>query len=272
VARSSSSTNKAARLAEKGKGRKLRFQGGVLFPIIVSVVLVLGFSLILYARETVPAADSSSPTINEHWHGAYGFYLCDQWYQLNGNLEERNASGQFTNTNFLRTGIHSHDDGVMHWHPNSSLGVGRNAKLGVFLDTYDVGISNDTLSFPDQNRLGGLAEYVEGETKCDGEDAELSVVAWDNFTDIDLGTRFIANMDEVRFEFDAMVFAIVFAPDSAPRTMPPWAQNLPQLGAADTGQALPQAPQPTDGQDGAPELGPALPDITVPATPTDTGG
>jgi hypothetical protein len=272
VARSSSSTSKAARLAEKGKGRKVRFQGGVLFPIIVALTLVLGFSLILYARETVPAADSSSPTINEHWHGAYGFYLCDQWYQLAGNLEERNGAGQFTNTNFLRTGIHSHDDGIMHWHPNSSVAVGRNAKIGVFLDTYDVGISNDTLSFPSQNRLGGLDEYVEGETQCNGEDAELSIVAWQNFTDTDPGIRFIANMDEVRFEQDAMVFAIVFATDDAPRIMPPWAQDLPRLGAADTGQVLPQAPQPGDSQGGAPELGPALPDVTVPATPTDTGG
>ena len=249
---SSSSTKKAAKLAQKGKGQKVRFQGGTVFPLAVAATLILGLALIVYSRQSLPAADSSPPTINDHWHAAYGFYLCDDWYQLEGNLEEQNAQGNFTNTNFLQTGIHSHDDGVIHWHPYTSRAVGANATLGVFLETYDVELTNDSLTFPSAtaltanseyppvNGFDALEEYVEGETQCDGEDAELSVKAWESFTDTDGGQRYIANMDNVHVDNDGMVFAVYFTADGADQVMPPWAQQLPQLGAADTDQIRPE--------------------------------
>ena len=76
------------RLAQKGKGKRVRFQGGTLFPMVVAIVLVLGLALIVYARTSRPAADASAPqiyrgqdpatgqTIGDHWHGAYGFQIC----------------------------------------------------------------------------------------------------------------------------------------------------------------------------------------------------
>lgn len=251
VVSTSSSTKKAAKLANKGKGRRVRFQGGTIFPLAVAATLILGLALVVYSRQSLPAADASPPTINDHWHAAYGFYLCDGWVQLEGDLEERDSRGQFTNVNFVRTGIHSHNDGVIHWHPYNSRGVGSNAVLDVFLDTYEVELDNDSLTFPfegsyipnpnffgDAPSVSGL-EFIEGETTCDGEEAELSVKAWDSFTDTDGGTRYIANMDQVRIAQDNMVFAIYFTPDGAPQVMPPWAQQLPQLGAVDSGQILP---------------------------------
>jgi hypothetical protein len=251
VASSSSSTKKAAKLAQKGKGQKIRFQGGTIFPIAVAATLILGLALIVYSRQTLPAADSSPPTINDHWHAAYGFYLCDSWYQLEGDLEERDSQGQFINTNFLRTGIHSHNDGVIHWHPYTSVAVGRNATLGVFLDSYDVELTNDSLTFPSASALASnpdypsanfnpMAEYIEGETQCNGEDAEVSVKAWNSFTDTDGGTRYIANMNDVHVDNDGMVFGIYFTSNEDDQPMPPWAQDLPQLGAVDTLQVRPE--------------------------------
>jgi len=239
VASNSSSTKKAAKLANKGKSKKVRFQGGTIFPLAVAVTLILGVALVAYARATLPSVGDSPPTINDHWHAAYGFYLCDTWYQLDGDLEERDSNGQFTNTNFVRTGIHSHNDGVIHWHPYNSRGVGKNAKLGVFLETYEVQLEDDKITFPEQNALGGQQEWEEGVTECDGEEAEVSVKAWDSFTDTDGGTRYVANMDQIRVANDGMVFAIYFTTDDAAQVMPPWAQDLPQLGAVDSGQILP---------------------------------
>jgi hypothetical protein len=181
-----SSTRKAAKLAQRGKGRKVRFQGGTLFPAAVALVLVLGVALIAYSRQSLPAADESPPGIEDHWHAAYGFYLCDDWYELSGNLEELDARGNLTNNGFLRTGVHGHDDGVVHWHPYTSAGVGGNAVLDVFLDNYGVELTNERLTFdnvgivtsnPDNQPVNGfdpLEEYVEGETQCNGEDAELT--------------------------------------------------------------------------------------------------
>ena len=242
MARSSSSTKKAAKLAQKGKGQKIRFQGGIVFPVAVAATLILGLALIVYARQSMPAADSSPPTINDHWHAAYGFYICDTWYQFEGNLEETDSRGQFVNTNFLRTGIHSHDDGVIHWHPYSAAAVGRRATFGVFLETYEVELTNDSLRFPPaQGHIGFTDEYVEGETQCNGEDAELAVKAWGSFSDNDSdGRRFIANMDEIHLDNDGMVFAVYFTADGADQSMPPWAKDLPQLGAVDTLQVRPE--------------------------------
>jgi hypothetical protein len=245
-----SSTKKAAKLAQKGKGQKVRFQGGTIFPLAVALTLIVGLGLIVYARQTLPAADDTPPTIDDHWHAAYGFYLCDGWVQLNGNLEERTTTGELANRNFRRTGIHSHDDGIIHWHPYSSAAIGKNAKLGVFLDTYDVELTDDKLVFPSETAVGPnenyldqapseiLQEYVEGETKCNGEDAELSVRAWGLFTDTDAGDKYIANMDNIHVDNDSMVFAIYFGPDDGVETMPPWAQQLPTLGEADAGATL----------------------------------
>ena len=237
-----SSTKKAARLAGKGKGRAVRFQGGRVFPIAIMLTVVLGVASIVYARQSVPLADDTPPTINDHWHMAYGFDICGEWFQLEGDLEERNSQGQFVNPDFLQTGIHSHNDGVIHWHPYTSRAVGSRAQLGVFLETYGVELTNESLTFP-ADQLGG-ATYTEGEDTCtvDGveQDAELSVVAWTNYTDTDEGSRYISKMDEIPVTDDGMVFVVAFVPRGDEVTMPPWAAQLPELGAVDMGQLRPE--------------------------------
>jgi hypothetical protein len=237
---SSSSTKKAARLAQKGKGKKVRFQGGTLFPLVVLGVLVAGLALIVYARVSRPAADASPPTIDDHWHVAYGFDLCDYDtpQQLTGNKEQVDSTGRLVSTEYLRTGVHSHDDGVIHWHATTSASTGHNADLGVFLDVYGVDLSNDELKFPD-DQLGGK-EYVEGETTClvDGkeEDGTLVVAVWDNFTDTGDPTVYTSDFRNIRVDQNSMVMVVAFIPESMdPRDieMPSWAAELPALGALD---------------------------------------
>jgi hypothetical protein len=233
---SSSSTRKAARLAQKGKGKKVRFQGGTLFPLVVLGTLVAGLALIVYARVSRPEADASPPTVDDHWHVAYGFQLCDMEgdQKLTGNKEETDASGQLVSSQYLRTGVHSHDDGIIHWHPTTSAATGHNATLGVFLDVYDVTLTDDELKFP-EDQLGG-AEYIEGETKCDDEDGKLAVAVWNNFTDTGDPTIYTSDFDDIRIDRNSMVIVVAFIPESAdPRDieMPPWAAELPSLGALD---------------------------------------
>ena len=167
---------------------------------------------------------------------------------LDGDLEERDSSG-FLNEGFARTGIHSHNDGVIHWHAFSSAAVGQRATLGVFLDNYDVALDNNRIEFPENQRAGLPYEnetgvFEEGETTCviDGEeqDAVLSVVVWDNFSDTDDGTTFITDFNNIRLNKDGMVISIVFAPEGTDVTMPPWAPDLPELGAIDTVQLTPE--------------------------------
>ena len=253
MAPSSSSTKKAAKLAKSGQGKKVRFQGGTLFPMVVTIVVVLGLALIVYSRQSRPSVDASgAPLQSDHWHHAYGFYLCDTWFKLEGNAEQ---PGTDNYTQYARTGIHSHDDGLIHWHPFSSASVGSNATLGVFLDTYDVKLTNDKLTFPETQRaaletqLAGqepprddVLVWEDGD-KCTVDGSEksgaLKVVVWNNFTDTDNGTTYIADFDNIRLDRDQMVVAIAFVPEGTDVTMPPWAPDLPSLGEVDSGVVNP---------------------------------
>lgn len=237
---SSSSTKKAARLAQKGKGKRVRFQGGTLFPMIVLAILVAGLGVIVYARSSVPAADASPPTIEDHWHMAYAFSLCDQpgeFVTLSGALESPGDPG-FNDYN--RTGVHSHDDGVIHWHAFTSASVGKRADLGLFLDNYGVELSDDTLRFPEGQNPNGLQEYVEGETECpDGEDGELSVTVWQSPEDTGDGDTYISNFGDIKMSKNSLVLTIAFQPRGTDIQMPPWSSQLEELGAIDMGQTAP---------------------------------
>ena len=207
----------------------------------VAIVIVLGLALVVYARQSRPAADASAPQIDDHWHHVYGFYLCDTWFQLSGDGEARDANGRPTNVDYARSGIHSHDDGVIHWHPFSSVSIGSRARLGVFLDTYGVELSDDKLVFPEDQRA--LLPYQQedgtfenGETECDGETGELKAVVWENFSDTDDGSNVIAGFNDIRLDQDAMVVVIAFVADDADVPMPPWAPDLEELAANDAGQ------------------------------------
>ena len=129
--------------------------------------------------------------------------------------------------------MHSHDDGVIHWHAYTSAATGKNATLGVFLDNYGVELDDDSLRFPD-NQNGGK-EYVEGETKCpDGEDGELSVTVWQSPEDTSDGRRYVSGFDDIRIDKNSLVFTIAFQPRRTRDIgMPPWAATSTQLGAVD---------------------------------------
>ena len=232
-----SSAKKVARLAQKGKGRKVRFQGGTLFPALIVGIAVFGAALIVYSRASIPN-QNTPPTVEDHWHASYGFYACDEWLpDLQGNKEELDTAGQLLSDGFRRTGIHSHNDGVIHWHPYSSSATGRNAKLGVFLDVYGIKLSDDKLEFPADQ---GGAVYEEGVTKCtdaDGKsvDGEIVVYAFDAYDTPDKYTTYITNFKDVRLFEDGMAFSIVFAPAGSKAELPPSAASLPELGAVDGG-------------------------------------
>jgi hypothetical protein len=246
---SSSSASKVAKLAQKGKGKKVRFQGGTLFPVVVVIVVVLLGALIVYARQSRPGPGQGEPTSNQHWHAAIGFYVCDDTHELfshpnlTGALEEVGPDGQLSNERYISTGIHSHDDGVMHWHPNSSgKATGTNARLKVFLDNYGVGLTNSKLTFPASQ---GGEVYEEGKSTCkvDGveKDASLKLWVWDSYTEVDTTDPqvYTTNMGDVRIKNDGMVFMIAFVPEDTPVKAPATAYNLLELGAADTGGAVP---------------------------------
>ncbi len=234
----------------------MRFQGGTLFPAAVVGVVILGLLTIVYARQSRPDPGSFPPQVGDHWHAAYGMYVCDGWLpKLTGNQEETltDSAGNQTYVNdlFGSTGIHSHDDGVIHYHPYGSKSVGKRARLGLFLDVYGVELSEGRLALPEDQ---GGDVYDVDDYQCGGEDVEIKVVAWENFRDTDKGTTNITDLADVRITNDGMVFTIAVVPVGTDVTMPPWAADLRELGAVDGGNV----PDPTA--------------TTVEGTQTTTGG
>ena len=239
----SSSADKVAKLAHKGKGKKVRFQGGTVFPAAVLAVLVLGLTLIVYARQSRPGPGAGEPRVGQHWHAAVGIYACDDkglgfLPKITGTLEEQDSTGQLSNQNFKTTGVHTHDDGVMHWHPYSGKASGNNARLKVFLNNYAIKLTDKKLTLP--TAQGGQT-FEEDKTVCkvDGvvKEAQLKLWAWPSYSDIGKSAAqvYTANMPDVKLANDGMVFVIAYVPKDVDPIAPEWAAQLPSLGAADSG-------------------------------------
>jgi hypothetical protein len=242
----SSSAKKVARLASRGKGKKVRFQGGSVFPIAVAIVVVLGLLAIIYGRQSRPSDGSGVPRVNDgsnidaHWHAAFGIYVCDTFQpKIVGTLEETgiDSDGQtvLLNDKFRILGIHSHGDGIIHYHPASTKSSGNRAKLGVFLDSYDIKLTDTEMIMP---QAQGGEKWSTKDTKCDGKDTQLITRVWDHFNDAGTFHDVVTDFNNIRITNDGMVFVVAFVPKGTDIPMPDWASQLPTLGAADGGAVI----------------------------------
>lgn len=225
-----SSAKKVARLAQRGKGKKVRFQGGTVFPAVMAVVIVVGLGLVTYARQSAPNKNTP-PTVNDHWHLSYGFYHCDSFVpDLVGNKEDG------SNPAYVKYNIHSHDDGVIHWHP-SALASGNRAKLGLFLDTYEVKVDTKGITFPSNQNKG--TSYNVSKDKCKDKsgklvDAQVQVIVWPKYDEPANSKRFITDFDNIRISKDQMAITIAYVAPGTEVPLPKSASNLPELGAVDS--------------------------------------
>ena len=123
----SSSAQKIARLAEKGKGKKVRFQGGSVFPTVVFAVVLLGAVLIAYARQSGTPIDASV-TAEQKYATAFAFQNCDELVELNQpDVAQLNPADIFASVT-TETPAAIIGDGIVGWMPQILAGQ-RKAKL-----------------------------------------------------------------------------------------------------------------------------------------------
>jgi len=220
-----SSTKKAARVARQTSGKKVRSSQGLVFPLALGVVLLIGLGLVVYARSSRPGTNSTvPPTLNDHWHTAYGIWGCDSWLPAIQN--------QTDDIDGRPIGIHTHGDGVIHVHPFTSEAAGENAKLGVFLKTSGLKLSNDKLEQPEVNKT-----YKNGDD-CKGKPGSLKVLVWDNAntagsTDPKV---YVTDFSNIRFTNDRMALTIAFvnSDEDLKKLIPQSIPTLDQLSDVST--------------------------------------
>ncbi len=198
----SSSAKKIARLAEASKnrkGRKVRLQGGSLFPTMIFVIVVLGVGLIAYARqsqERVSALDTAKQT----YYTAFGIYKCDAFIE---NLPDATQLGQDIAT--VKPGAFIESPGVVRWEPQVLSGE-RRAKLETIFELYGLKVTNNSIEFP--STLNNGEKITEIDTKCGDKDATVQVVVWD--TKAASSKVSIAELGNVRLTGNGMAITLAF--------------------------------------------------------------
>lgn len=203
-----SSAKKVARVARSSGGpRRERVKLG--FPSLIIIVMVLGAGLVFWARESRDPL-AAEPTIGDHWHSAYGIYICDEF------------EPPLTDIGPDRTGLHTHNDGLVHVHPFSTQASGPRATWAVFGEMVglEVGVSDFTL--PD-------GRSFEDGYDCDGEEAEVVLAQWPaGAGPDDEPTIHDGGFDSVRFQEDGEIFTLAVVPDGAEVPQPPSVEVLTQ--------------------------------------------
>ena len=203
-----SSSKKVARAARAGSTHKGPERRALGFPLAMIAVVLLGTGLVVFSREN--RDEAIPPTLNDHWHAAYGIWNCGQWEPV---LVD---AGQDLN------GIHTHADGVIHIHPFSSASTGNRATLGKFFETAGVDVSDSKLVLP-------TGTVLDEEAGCDGESATLKVARWPA-DDADADPEIIEeNIDDIRFREDREVITIALARDDDDILRPETVSTLDNL-------------------------------------------
>lgn len=228
-----SSNKKVARAAKAG-GSRARAAGerNILFPAALAAVVIVGTVLVVYARENRSAEALEPPlAFDDHWHAAYGIYVCDQFLP---DLPEFTAP--------QNGGNHTHGDGLFHIHPFSSSRTGQNATLGNWFSDAGEMLGNDGGLDDDALHVPGGETYEEGESECEGLDGDpiVQVAVWDTYqaaADGEEPAIVTQSLDAIRFAKDGQAFTIAFAPEDADIPPPPSAADVagasPDLGVPD---------------------------------------
>ena len=234
-----SSAKKVARAATTGGGRTSQGARPWGWYSSLGVVAIVGVLLIVTSRnERLSAsnplkAEKPRPPAQEkrfsgdHWHAAYGIYLCDHF--VPPIHSERDPSG-----------IHTHDDGVVHIHPFTRATSGSKATFRVFADTVGLSVSADQVKVDDKT-------YNDGD-KCGDKDGRLKVLL--------NGKERPGDPKDIRLQ-DRDKLVIAFAPDDAkiPDEPPstPTLDNLNDVpGSPGATSSTIQAPNPEGTAPGAP--------------------
>jgi len=124
---------------------------------VMGIVGLLGVLGVWFSRDAAHhTAAADQPTVNDHWHAAYGFDICGNF------LPDLPQPPQLI-------GLHTHGDGVIHIEPQDALlDTGKHATLGRFISGYPgLKLTSTSLTVINQRWSNG--------DKCGDKPGRLSV-------------------------------------------------------------------------------------------------
>jgi hypothetical protein len=169
--------------------------------VLFGGILVVSFLLGRQARE-----DGAPKARIDHWHAAYGVYLCDRY------LAAVEGEGD-------RAGIHSHGDGIVHVEPLNRTSAGSNAVFRRFEEAQRMQITASSLRWVD----GRVPVEADARDGCDGRPAEIA-----SFVD---GDRVGGAPGRIRLR-DGQVIVVALVPQGTTYAQigpPPSAGYLPRV-------------------------------------------
>lgn len=203
-----SSAKKVARAAKTG-GKASADDRKLGFPAAVLAVMVVGVGLVVFARSERTSADVA-PTLDDHWHYAYGVYTCDAFAT---NLADAGPD---------ENGIHTHEDGIIHIHPFSSAVTGNDATFGEFASMTGLTLEDDSFTLPDGTT------YKDGDD-CGGEKGKVVLARWPADDPDAEPVIFEDDFGSVKFSEDRGVITLAFLPEGAEVPRPPSVPTLDNL-------------------------------------------
>jgi hypothetical protein len=229
-----SSAKKVARAARAG-GKATGQRRNLGFPAAIVAIVVLGVGLVAFARQNAPGG--GSPELGEHWHAAYGIYVCDRWV---APLSDRGAD---------TLGIHTHTDGLIHIHPFLAGASGRSATLGKFFDQVGMKVTDSAITLPPGEQFKSRT-YKNGETTCGDKKGRVVMASWDD------AVTASGKADAVRtsgisgkhFDGDQSAITIAFLPEGETVPPPPSTQGFLEAAAADGPLDTPANEDATEGE------------------------
>jgi len=210
-----SNAKKVNRAAATGGGRTAGNRTPVLWYSTIFVTVVIGAMLVFTSASNLRDKEAASadvpPLVNrDHWHAAYGFFLCGSWAQPLQDVAQDS------------TGIHTHADGLIHTHPFVPSAAGKNATMGKFLEITGAKVTATSI---DLKREG--EKYKNGD-KCGKTAGVVTARVFKN--EADLTGRALRGDPSSWVIGNGELIAIGFAPKGTVLEPPPSAANLADPG------------------------------------------
>lgn len=213
------SSNKKVARAARAAGRP-GAKKSYAWPLAITGVVVVGVLLVVLSFGG-DEAEAGGIKVGDHWHAAYGIYNCDTYLPpLSADM------GQ--------SGIHTHQDNLMHLEPASSRATGDNANVGLFATETGIELSDTSLQ--------ALGMDVENGDECGGEPATLKLLTWGSASQQE--PTIIEDQFEDYVPADNSIWVLAFVPEGATVPMPP---GVAGLQSQDPNAPMPSSPPPETG-------------------------